>query len=49
MRLRDDDVPKMNFKTQYDHYEFLVMPFGLTNEPTSFMDLIYPVCILMID
>lgn len=27
----DEDVPKMAFRTRYDHYEFVVMPFALTN------------------
>ena len=39
LRVKDVDVPKIAFRTRYDHYEFLVMPFGLTNAPTAFMDL----------
>ena len=39
LRVKDVDVPKTTFKTQYGHYEFLVMSFGLTNAPTVFMDL----------
>ena len=39
LRVKDVDVPKIAFKTRYDHYDFLVMPFGLTNAPTAFMDL----------
>ena len=36
--VKDVDVPKIAFRTRFDHYEFLVMPFGLTNAPDAFMD-----------
>ena len=39
LKIREMDIPKMAFRTRYDHYEFLVMPFGLTNAPAAFMDL----------
>lgn len=39
LRIRAFDFPKIAFRTQYGHYEFLVMSFGLTNAPTTFMDL----------
>nr|GFA53659.1 putative reverse transcriptase domain-containing protein [Tanacetum cinerariifolium] len=37
--VRDEDIPKMAFKTRYGHYKFQVMPFRLTNVPAVFMDL----------
>nr|GEW95221.1 putative reverse transcriptase domain-containing protein [Tanacetum cinerariifolium] len=44
MRVREQDVPKIAFRTRYRHYEFQAMPFGLTNAPAVFMDLINRVC-----
>nr|GEV32493.1 reverse transcriptase domain-containing protein [Tanacetum cinerariifolium] len=44
LRVRDEDIPKTDFRTRYEHYEFQVMPFGLTNAPVVFMDLINHVC-----
>ena len=40
LRIKESDVPKMAFRTQYGHYEFLIIPFGLTNAPALFMDLL---------
>ncbi|GJR62702.1 putative reverse transcriptase domain-containing protein [Tanacetum coccineum] len=39
LKVRDEDIPKMAFRTRYGHYEFQVMPFGLTNATIMFMDL----------
>ncbi|GJU64242.1 putative reverse transcriptase domain-containing protein [Tanacetum coccineum] len=44
LRVREEDILKMAFRTQYDHYEFQVMPFGLTNAPAIFMGLMNQVC-----
>ena len=39
LRIKDVDVHKTSFITQYGHFEFLVMPFELTNAQATFMDL----------
>jgi hypothetical protein len=39
MRVKEEDIPKMAFRTHYGHYEFLVMSFRLNNVPTVFMDI----------
>nr|GEV76651.1 hypothetical protein [Tanacetum cinerariifolium] len=31
LRVREQDIPKIAFRTRYGHYEFQIMPFGLTN------------------
>eukprot|EP00253_Pinus_taeda_P017798 PITA_17798 len=37
--IKEEDIAKATFRTQYGHYEFVVLPFGLTNAPTTFMCL----------
>ncbi|GJX30777.1 putative reverse transcriptase domain-containing protein, partial [Tanacetum coccineum] len=44
LRVREEDILKMAFRTRYGHYEFQVIPFGLTNAPAVFMDLMNRVC-----
>ncbi|GKD37050.1 putative reverse transcriptase domain-containing protein, partial [Tanacetum coccineum] len=44
LRVPDEDIPKMAFRTRYGHYEFQVIPFGLTNASAVFMDLMNQVC-----
>nr|GFD00093.1 retrovirus-related Pol polyprotein from transposon 17.6 [Tanacetum cinerariifolium] len=39
LRVKEQDISKIAFRTRYGHYEFLVMPLGLTNAPAVFMDL----------
>jgi hypothetical protein len=39
VRMHDDDVEKMAFRTHHCHFEFLVMQFGLTNAPSTFQAL----------
>ncbi|CAL9029351.1 unnamed protein product [Prunus brigantina] len=39
IRIREEDIPKIAFRTRYGHYEFVVMSFGLTNAPAAFMDI----------
>ncbi|GKD04660.1 putative reverse transcriptase domain-containing protein [Tanacetum coccineum] len=35
LRVREEDIPKITFRTRYRHYEFHVMPFGLINAPVN--------------
>jgi hypothetical protein len=34
--MKEDDIPKIAFRTYEEHYEFLVMPFSLFNFPSTF-------------
>ena len=37
VRIVEEDIWKIAFKTRQGLFEWLVMPFGLTNSPTNFM------------
>ncbi|WMV24317.1 hypothetical protein MTR67_017702 [Solanum verrucosum] len=49
LRVKEEDIPKMAFRTRYGHHEFFVMSFGLNNTPTAFMDLMNRVFIQYLD
>ncbi|GKA65950.1 putative reverse transcriptase domain-containing protein, partial [Tanacetum coccineum] len=40
LRIKEEDILIIAFRTRYGHFEFEVMPFRLTNAPAVFMDLI---------
>ncbi|GKB92663.1 putative reverse transcriptase domain-containing protein [Tanacetum coccineum] len=44
LRIKEEDIPTIAFRTRYSHFEFQVMLFGLTNAPSVFMDLMNQVC-----
>ncbi|GKD16046.1 putative reverse transcriptase domain-containing protein [Tanacetum coccineum] len=44
LRIKEEEIPIIAFRTWYGHFEFQVMPFGLTNTPAVFMDLMNRVC-----
>nr|GEX07294.1 hypothetical protein [Tanacetum cinerariifolium] len=35
LRVHEDDITKIAFRTRYRHFEFIVIPFGLTSAPTT--------------
>jgi len=38
IKVKDEDMQKMAFRTRYRHYEYSVMPFSATNAPGVFME-----------
>ena len=36
IRMREEDIPKTNFRCHYGHFEFVSIPFGLTYAPATF-------------
>ncbi|GKB63178.1 putative reverse transcriptase domain-containing protein, partial [Tanacetum coccineum] len=44
LRIKEEDIPIIAFRTRYGHFEFQVMLFVLTNAPAVFMDLMNRVC-----
>jgi hypothetical protein len=49
VRIKEEDINKMDFRTRHGHCEFLVVPFGLTNTPTIFMCLMNCIFINCLD
>lgn len=37
--MKEEDIPKIVFRTHEGHYEFLVIPYGLCNSPSTFQSL----------
>ncbi|GJU37445.1 putative reverse transcriptase domain-containing protein [Tanacetum coccineum] len=35
LRIQEEDIPIIAFRTRYGHFEFQIMPFGLTNAPAK--------------
>jgi len=39
VRIKEEEIYKIAFRTRYGHYEFVVVPCGLINAPPTFMCL----------
>jgi hypothetical protein len=49
LKIRESDIPKTTFHTQYGLYEYTMMSFGLTNAPAHFMYLMNKVFMEYLD
>jgi hypothetical protein len=49
LKIRESDIPKTAFHTQYGLYEYTVISFGLTNTPAYFMYLMNKVFMEYLD
>jgi hypothetical protein len=49
LKIRESDIPKTAFHTQYGLYDYTVMSFGLTNAPAYFMYLMNKVFMEYLD
>nr|CAE02081.2 OSJNBa0074B10.9 [Oryza sativa Japonica Group] len=49
LRIREEDIPKIAFRTRYGLFECTVMSFGLTNAPAFFMNLMNKVFMEYLD
>jgi hypothetical protein len=48
LRMRDEDINKIDLRTRYGHYEFTVVPSRLSNAPTIFMCLMNGVFLVIL-
>jgi hypothetical protein len=39
VKIKDEYIHMIDFRTRYGHNQFVVVPFGLTNAPSTFMCL----------
>jgi hypothetical protein len=49
LKIRESNIPKTAFRTQYGLYEYIVVSFGLTNAPAYFMYLMNKVFMEYLD